>query len=119
MESMESTERPHKHSRTSEDGDGAAVASGKKKARGRPRVDTQDATAADVSIALFSFSRSPHVVTQFFRNRTTNRSRKTNVTTSVEEHRSVLRSAPTDSVKKQLYLRSRNRTVNCMLSSTR
>jgi hypothetical protein len=36
---------PRKRSRTSKDSDEA----GNKKARGRPRVDTQDATAADVS----------------------------------------------------------------------
>ncbi|KAF2623041.1 hypothetical protein BU25DRAFT_200455 [Macroventuria anomochaeta] len=47
MKSTEGTEPPHKRSRTSEDADDAAVASGGKKARGRPRVDTQDATAAD------------------------------------------------------------------------
>ncbi|KAH6643199.1 hypothetical protein C7974DRAFT_119410 [Boeremia exigua] len=47
MKGTESTERPRKRSRTSEDADDAAVTSGGKKTRGRPRVDTQDATAAD------------------------------------------------------------------------
>ena len=47
MKNTESTTR--KRSRTSEDAEDAAVTSGSKKARGRPRVDTQDATAADVS----------------------------------------------------------------------
>ncbi|KAF9691902.1 hypothetical protein EKO04_009871 [Ascochyta lentis] len=41
------TARPRKRSRTSEDGDKVAAVSTGKKARGRPRVDTQDATAAD------------------------------------------------------------------------
>lgn len=47
MTSSESEEQPRirKRSRTSANGDEA----GSKKARGRPRVDTQDATAADVS----------------------------------------------------------------------
>lgn len=47
---MESTEPPRKRLRTSEDADDVAVTGGGKKARGRPRVDTQDATAADVSV---------------------------------------------------------------------
>jgi len=47
MKNTESTTR--KRSRTSEDAEDAIVTSGGKKARGRPRVDTQDATAADVS----------------------------------------------------------------------
>jgi hypothetical protein len=47
---MSGTARPRKRSRTSEDADDLAVISKGKKARGRPRVDTQDATAADVSI---------------------------------------------------------------------
>lgn len=51
MRSKERTEPPRKRSRTSEDADDVAVTAGGKKARGRPRVDTQDATAADVSIA--------------------------------------------------------------------
>lgn len=41
--------RPRKRARVSNDADDAAAASGDKKARGRPRVDTEDATAADVS----------------------------------------------------------------------
>lgn len=52
MTGSESKARPRKRSRTSEDADDAAVASGSKKVRGRPRVDTQDATAAEVSITL-------------------------------------------------------------------
>ena len=50
MKNTESTTR--KRSRTSEDAEDAVVTSGSKKARGRPRVDTQDATAADVSDSL-------------------------------------------------------------------
>lgn len=50
MRSKELTEPPRKRSRTSENVDDVAVAVGGKKARGRPRVDTQDATAADVSL---------------------------------------------------------------------
>lgn len=49
MKSTESTVRIRKRPRTSEDVEDAAIATGGKKIRGRPRVDTQDATAADVS----------------------------------------------------------------------
>lgn len=52
MKVTESTSRSRKRSRASDDGDDGAIASGSKKARGRPRVDTQDATAADVSITF-------------------------------------------------------------------
>ncbi|KAF3038213.1 hypothetical protein E8E11_004973 [Didymella keratinophila] len=47
MRTKASTEPTRKRSRTSEDADDVAIAAGGKKARGRPRVDTQDATAAD------------------------------------------------------------------------
>ncbi|KAF3041752.1 hypothetical protein E8E12_008802 [Didymella heteroderae] len=47
MRSKEPTEPPRKRSRTSEDADDVTFLAGGKKARGRPRVDTQDATAAD------------------------------------------------------------------------
>jgi hypothetical protein len=58
MKNTENTTR--KRSRTSEDAEDAAVTSGSKKARGRPRVDTQDATAADVSDSLCLESILPH-----------------------------------------------------------
>jgi hypothetical protein len=59
MRSKEPTEPPRKRSRTGEDPDDAAVKVGGKKARGRPRVDTQDATAADVSMGSSNISRFP------------------------------------------------------------
>lgn len=61
MKHAGSTECPRKHSRASEDAEDAAIASSGKKTRGRPRVETQDATAGDVSTNLihpyFSASR--------------------------------------------------------------
>lgn len=59
MKSTEITARPRKRSRTSEDAEDTTVAATGKKARGRPRVDTQDATAADVSTALYSHLFAP------------------------------------------------------------
>ena len=56
MTSSESEEQPQtsrKRSRRSNSGDDGGA--GGKKARGRPRVDTQDATAADVSGDVVSF----------------------------------------------------------------
>lgn len=50
FESDEHAQQPQKRSRKSNSGEDAA---GGKKARGRPRVDTHDATAADVSGHLF------------------------------------------------------------------
>lgn len=59
MKSKETTEPPRKRVRMSEDADDLAVTAGGKKARGRPRVDTQDATAADVSIGTISEAYLP------------------------------------------------------------
>jgi hypothetical protein len=52
-ESEEQTQTARKRSRRSNSGDDGSA--GGKKARGRPRVDTQDATAADVSGDVLSF----------------------------------------------------------------
>lgn len=52
-ESDEHAQQLRKRSRRSNSGEDAA---GGKKARGRPRVDTQDATAADVSGRFFLVS---------------------------------------------------------------
>jgi hypothetical protein len=52
-ESEEHTQTSRKRSRRSNSGDDGGA--GGKKTRGRPRVDTQDATAADVSGDLLSF----------------------------------------------------------------
>ena len=61
MTSSESDDQPtsRKRSRTSASSEDASAAG--KKARGRPRVDTQDETAADVSELSF-FRRSPIAV---------------------------------------------------------
>ena len=66
MRSKELTEPPHKRSRTSEDADDVAVAAGGKKARGRPRVDTQDATAADVSLDPHDKACLPSLLSSIF-----------------------------------------------------
>lgn len=58
--STEDAVRPRKRARVSNDANDVAAASGDKKARGRPRVDTEDATAADVSDVL---SRYPYHAT--------------------------------------------------------
>lgn len=58
MKSTEGTSRPRKRSRTSDNADNAPAAFGGKKARGRPRVDTEDATAADVSLEASNLSMS-------------------------------------------------------------
>lgn len=57
MGNTEGIARPRKRSRMSDDADDATAASGGKKVRGRPRVDTQDATAADVSTYSLSCSQ--------------------------------------------------------------
>ena len=59
MRRTEAAAQPRKRSRMSDDADDTAVAAGGKKARGRPRVDTQDATAADVSIIPYPHSAAP------------------------------------------------------------
>lgn len=55
-DSEEHTQHSRKRSRRSNSGEDGA---GGKKARGRPRVDTQDATAADVSGDFLCFCHYP------------------------------------------------------------
>lgn len=115
MRNKESSEPPRKRSRTSEDADDVAVTAGGKKARGRPRVDTQDATAADVSVVN---SNRSHSVAQSDRPSTgAARNIETDALTSVEERRFVSLNARTDNEKRPRSPHSSKRAPNSRLSS--
>lgn len=118
MRSKEPTEPPRKRSRRSEDADDVAVTAGGKKVRGRPRVDTQDATAADVSIDPFNKS---HLSSLHLNGSCASAARntKTDATTSVEERRFVSLNAHIGNAKRQRYPHSSNRALNYTLSSRR
>lgn len=109
MKGTDNAERSRKRSRLSEDGEEAST-SGGKKTRGRPRVDTQDATAADVSTHVLRPFHPLHEATRLFSFLFPKL--ETNMATSVEEHRSVLHSVLIDSVKKRQYLRSSSKAPN-------
>ena len=106
MKSTEITARPRKRSRTSEDAEDTTVAATGKKARGRPRVDTQDATAADVSTALCSHLFAPLLrpffpIPESYQMSAINYLPETDAVTSDEGRRFGLPNAHTGSAKKQ------------------
>lgn len=98
------TARPRKRSRQSDDADDVVITSGAKKARGRPRVDTQDATAADVSNKILKTEGfQHHSFKRTSQNPETTCVHEANIGTSVEGPRSVSHSAHIDNARKQRY----------------
>lgn len=114
MKNTESTTR--KRSRTSEDAEDAIVTSGGKKARGRPRVDTQDATAADVSDFFLGLSFSCNMEKLCSK---TVQSAQNDILIhlSADERRSDLHNVLIGNAKRQRSLHSKNNAPSYTVSS--